>query len=113
MSGSLADALKKAGFTSSESEAKKHGDKKKQREATKAKETKTHEHHYRTECELCRKSAPDVERYDHRNRSIDAFWLCLPCADRLSIDDACRQTAQSDFSMRKMFKRQYGRTKQL
>lgn len=108
MVGSLGDAFKKAGIQSSESEYDKKTGKKKSQDGNKS---KFHDHHFRTECELCRKSAPDIERYDHTNKSIDATWLCIPCADRLQIADSCRQTAQSDFSMRKMFARQYGRTK--
>ncbi|MEZ4741601.1 MAG: hypothetical protein R3B45_04015 [Bdellovibrionota bacterium] len=110
MAGSLADALKKAGLSSSENEYDKRSGRKKK--PVKGKTTKTHDHHHRTDCELCRKTAPDVERYNHTNRSIDASWLCIPCADRLSIPDECRQTNQSDFAMRKMFTRQFGRTKQ-
>ena len=102
---SLADALKSAGLKSSEKEFNKKTGKKKKSPV------KAHEHHLRSECELCHKNAPDVERYNHTNKSIDASWLCLPCADRLSIPDDCRQTSQSDFSMRKTFTRQYGRTK--
>ena len=110
MTGSLGDAFKKVGIKSSEEAYNKNTGKKKREEKEGLK--KMHEHHHRSECELCRKNAPDVERYDHTNRSIDAQWLCIPCADRLMIPDSCRQTTQSDFSMRKMFSRQYGRTKQ-
>ena len=110
MNGSLADALKNAGLESSEKEYDKKSGKKKKKPANG--NTKKHDHHLRTECELCRKSAPDVERYEHTNRSIDANWLCIPCADRLSISDECRQTNQSDFAMKKTFARQFGRTKQ-
>lgn len=106
MSGTLADALKKAGLKASDKPLKS-------KKKPKAKQTKRHDHHHRTECELCHKTAPDVERYEHTNRSTDAKWLCIPCADRLQIDDNCRQTAESDFSMRKMFRRQYGRTKEM
>lgn len=108
MVGSLGDAFKKAGVQSSEEEYNSKTGKKKT--APKG-QKKIHDHHHRTECELCRKTAPDVERYNHTNRSIDASWLCIPCADRMLIPDDCRQTTQSDFSMRKMFSRQYGRTK--
>jgi hypothetical protein len=112
MAGSLADQLKQAGFKSSDDSSKKNQGKKKPSPSEAKPAVKTHEHHHRTECDYCRKTAPDVEKYDHRNRSLSGQWLCIPCADRLCIDDSCRQTAQSDFSMRRMFARQYGRTKQ-
>ena len=63
-------------------------------------------------CESCGKSAPDVEKYIHKNKKImDKQWLCIPCADEYCIDDSCRQTNQSSQSKTGMFRRQYGRTK--
>lgn len=63
-------------------------------------------------CDVCGKSAPDVERYDHKNRQIQGkCWLCIPCADEFYIDDSCRQTNQSTMAKTKMFSRRYGRTK--
>lgn len=63
-------------------------------------------------CETCGKSAPDVERYGHRNRAIAGKeWLCLPCADEHSIADDCRMTAQSSQAKSGLFIRRYGRTK--
>lgn len=63
-------------------------------------------------CDVCGKTAPDVERYMHKNRMIEGKqWLCIPCADENCIDDECRVTFQSSQSKSGMFRRQYGRTK--
>jgi len=63
-------------------------------------------------CEACEKSAPDVERYQHKNRLISGKeWLCIPCADEYQIDDECRLTHQSTQARQGMFTRRYGRTK--
>jgi len=70
-----------------------------------------HEHHHRTECESCKKTTPDVEYYQHSLKTLTARWLCIPCADQHKILDDCRQTEQSDFSLRKTFRRLYGPTK--
>ena len=65
-------------------------------------------------CEVCGKSAPDVERYQHKNRMIvGKEWICIPCADLNCIDDQCRITAQSSQAKAGMFRRQYGRTKKI
>jgi hypothetical protein len=65
-------------------------------------------------CEVCEKSAPDVERYQHRNRLIEGKeWLCLRCADEYQIDDGMRITKQSPQSKSGLFRRQYGRTSKL
>jgi hypothetical protein len=73
-----------------------------------------HEHQLRILCELCKKTTPDVEYYEHRNKLVgNNKWLCLRCADDNQIDDQCRQTAQSTQSKTKLFSRQYGRTKKL
>lgn len=65
-------------------------------------------------CEACEKSAPDVERYVHRNRLIEGKeWLCLRCADEYQISDEFRTTAQSTQSKQGLFIRQYGRTKKI
>ncbi len=62
-------------------------------------------------CDACKKSAPDVERYLHRNRLIEGKeWLCLRCADDYMIDDKFRTSAQSTQSKSGLFRRQYGRT---
>lgn len=73
---------------------------------------KMREDHIRIMCEVCGKTAPDVERYRHANKRIEGKeWLCLPCADEHCIDDACRETHQSSHAKTGMFRRQYGRTK--
>jgi len=70
------------------------------------------EDHIRIVCELCGKSAPDVERYRHSNRRIEGKeWLCIPCADENCIDDECRVTNQSSHARAGLFIRRYGRTK--
>jgi AraC-like DNA-binding protein len=61
-------------------------------------------------CEECQLVQPDVELYHHRNPTTDAEWICVRCADKLKIPDTCRKTAQSDTSIKKMFKREHGAT---
>lgn len=61
-------------------------------------------------CEECQQTYPDVELYHHRNQTTDADWMCVRCADKLKIPDSTRQTAQSDTSIRKLFRREYGAT---
>lgn len=70
-----------------------------------------HHHHLRTLCDACKKSGPDVEYYEHRNRSVDAKWLCVKCADTYNIPDTCRETMQSQFAIAGRFIRNYGATK--
>jgi hypothetical protein len=65
----------------------------------------------RNYCEECRQVFPDVELYYHRNPTTEAEWICVKCADRLKIDDRFRQTAQSDTSIKKMFRREHGTTR--
>ncbi len=73
---------------------------------------KMRDDHLRIVCEACGKSAPDVERYGHRNRMIEGKeWLCIKCADQYQILDDCRQTNQSSHAKTKLFIRQYGPTK--
>lgn len=62
-------------------------------------------------CEECQQVRPDVELYYHHNPTSEAEWICVKCADRLRIDDTCRQTAQSDTSIKKMFRREHGATR--
>jgi hypothetical protein len=64
----------------------------------------------RTYCEECRQVRPDVEFYAHRNPTTEAEWICLRCADQLQILDQFRKSAQSDISIKKMFRRSYGPT---
>ena len=74
--------------------------------------SKMRKDHIRIVCEACGKSAPDVERYQHKNRLIQGKeWLCIPCADEYQIDDECRMTHQSSQALSGMFSRRYGRTK--
>jgi hypothetical protein len=65
----------------------------------------------RNYCEQCQQVRPDVELYYHHNPTTEAEWICVKCADQLKIDDSTRQTAQSDTSVRKMFRREHGATK--
>jgi hypothetical protein len=64
-------------------------------------------------CEECQQVRPDVELYYHCNPTSEAEWICVKCADRLKIGDDCRQTAQSDTSIKKMFRREHGVTRPL
>jgi hypothetical protein len=61
-------------------------------------------------CEECQLVRPDVELYYHRNPTTEAEWICVKCADQLKIADQFRQTAQSNTSIKKMFRREYGAT---
>ncbi len=70
-----------------------------------------HHHHSRTDCEACGHSSPDVEYYEHKNRSLNKYWLCVKCADTHNIHDDFRQTMQSPQAMRGLFQRNYGPTK--
>lgn len=105
--GSLKDAMLKAGLKATapaksqnerEKVAKKH-----------VTETVVHQEQ-RNYCEACEQVRPDVELYKHRNPTTDAEWICVRCADQLQILDTFRKTAQSDTSIRKMFRREYGAT---
>lgn len=103
--GSMKDALMKAGLKSTKME--NHRDSAKGRER---KQSEKHQH-TRNFCEHCETVHPDVERYNHRNPTTSAEWICVGCADRLMIDDKFRVTHQSDFAKKNMFKRFYGSTK--
>lgn len=70
-----------------------------------------HHHHIRTACDACQKSSPDVEYYEHKNRSLEKNWLCVKCADTHNISDEFRQTMQSQFAKTGRFLREYGATK--
>ena len=72
---------------------------------------KVHEHHLRTFCDACGKTSPDVEYYQHTNRRLDKYWLCVRCADENNILDETRQTHQSPQAQKKLFLRGYGATK--
>jgi AraC-like DNA-binding protein len=62
-------------------------------------------------CEECQQVRPDVELYYHRNPTTEAEWICVKCADQLKIADTFRQTAQSDTSIKRMFRREHGATR--
>jgi hypothetical protein len=70
-----------------------------------------HHHHIRTQCEACGRPSPDVEYYEHKNRALDKYWLCVRCADDNNILDDFRQTMQSSQSQKGIFQRGYGHTK--
>ena len=71
--GSLRDALIKAGAVS-----KKDLEREKVRKQHTKTSSKIHKDHLRIVCDVCGKTAPDVERYQHRNRLIEGKeWLCL------------------------------------
>jgi hypothetical protein len=67
----------------------------------------------RNYCEACEQVKPDVELYHHRNPTTEAEWICLRCADQLQIQDKFRKSAQSDTSIRKMFRREFGPTEKI
>ena len=107
MGNSLKDALKKAGLNSSRSENERD----KRGKFEKVKKSVSHQQQ-RNYCEVCNSVQPDVERYKHRNPTIDAQWICCACADRNQISDNFRVTNQSDFAIKKMFRREFGPTKE-
>lgn len=102
---SMKDALIKAGFKPKKGENERH----KRAHWENVKKSVVHQEQ-RNYCEVCESIQPDVERYKHRNPTITAQWICVSCADRNLIDDKFRVTAQSDFSIKKLFKREYGMT---
>lgn len=104
---SLKDALLKAGLkeTAKPSVANQR-EKLSKKQVT---ETVVHQEQ-RNFCEACEQIRPDVELYKHRNPTTDAEWICVRCADQLQIADTFRKTAQSDTSIKKMFRREYGAT---
>lgn len=104
---SLKDAFLKAGIKPTpEKKAENHRDKIAKKQVT---ETIVHQEQ-RNFCEACDQVRPDVELYKHRNPTTEAEWICVRCADQLQILDTFRKTAQSDTSIKKMFRREYGAT---
>lgn len=104
---SLKDALLKAGMRPTEP-VKKQNEREK---VAKKKMTEEISHQsQRNFCEECNQVRPDVEKYKHRNPTTEAEWICVRCADQLQILDKFRMTAQSDTSIKKMFRREYGET---
>ncbi|MFH1652843.1 MAG: hypothetical protein ABIE74_02195 [Pseudomonadota bacterium] len=106
----LKDAFMKAGINPVKYETKEDKREKATKSLLKKSDAAIKKEHIQTICENCQKTAPDVERYNHRNRLIRGNWLCLQCADENSIDDSFRTTSQSTHSRQKMFRRRYGRT---
>jgi molybdenum cofactor biosynthesis enzyme MoaA len=109
--GSLKDELLKAGLKATQ--APKPAKAQNEREQIKKKqmtEAIIHQEQ-RNFCEECNQVRPDVELYYHRNPTTEAEWICVKCADQLKIADTFRQTAQSDTSIRKMFRREHGATR--
>ena len=105
MGKSMKDALEKAGFVTS----------RKENEIPKvAKQEKKKIHEFqstRNFCECCQMTMPDVEYYKHKNPLLDARWICIQCADKNMILDDLRETNQSDYSRKNIFRRFYGPTK--
>jgi len=108
--GSLKDAMLKAGIKPTavpkEQKSVNHREKIAKKKIT---ETVVHQEQ-RNFCEACEQVLPDVELYDHFNPTTDAQWICVRCADQLQIKDSCRRSAQSDTSIKKLFRREYGPT---
>ncbi|MDZ4678193.1 MAG: hypothetical protein SGI74_11880 [Oligoflexia bacterium] len=114
MSNSLKDALIKAGVVSKEKlDREKESDRREKIQSKGPLQHGIHAHHIRTDCDHCKKNSPDIEFYEHTNRSILAKWLCIPCADKACIKDDCRQSAQSSYSKSGIFRREYGATKKM
>ena len=104
----MKNALLKAGFKATQTAKGQN-----EREAV-PKKKKTEEmihQEQRNYCEECEQVRPDVELYFHRNPTTEAEWICVKCADQLKIADTFRQTAQSDTSIKKMFRREHGATR--
>lgn len=109
--GIMKDALLKAGLKPTT--APKSPKAENQREEIKKKKLTEEIIHQeqRNYCEECQHVRPDVELYYHTNPTTEAEWICVKCADRLKIADLTRQTAQSDTSIKKMFRREHGATR--
>ena len=106
--GIMKDALLKAGLKgTTPPKAENEREKLSKKKIT---ETVLHQEQ-RNFCEECKQVHPDVELYYHNNPTSEAEWICVKCADRLKIADNCRQTAQSDTSLKKMFRREHGATR--
>lgn len=101
---SLKDAMLKAGLKSTKSQN--------EREKVSPKKVKKIESHQETRnfCEVCQLIQPDVEKYKHKNPTVDAEWICVCCADRAEIHDQFRVTHQSDSAKKRTFRREFGPT---
>jgi hypothetical protein len=112
MANSLKDALVKAGVVKKDSvDLEKDKARREKIQSKGPSQEGIHAHHIRTDCAHCGKSASDVEYYEHFNRSIEAKWLCMVCADKGWIKDECRQTNQSSHAKAGKFRREFGATK--
>lgn len=101
---SLRDALEKAGLKPTQSENfRKRKPKKEKTKSEKFQET-------RIFCEACETTQQDVEKYHHNMPMLDAKWLCVNCADKNSVHDEKRVTAQSHAAKNRTFLRFYGPT---
>lgn len=108
---SLKDAFLKAGIKPSVDPTTKAKEQNVREKINKKKITETVIHQgQRNYCEACEQVRPDVEQYHHRNPTTEAEWICVRCADQLQIPDTFRKSAQSDTSIRKMFRREFGAT---
>lgn len=104
----LKKALQKAGFFASE----QIGGKPKERQRKQiALDEERKGHEIRNQCPHCEAYTPNVEYYEHKNRSVPAKWLCVKCADTANISDDFRTTTQSPDSRSGRFNRQYGHTR--
>ncbi len=106
MGTSLKEALKKIGIQTAKTENERV-------RIDKTERRKVHDHQeQRNFCEVCQRTMPDVERYRHRNPEIpNTEWICCACADKYWLDDNTRQTNQSDYAKRNIFRREFGPTK--
>ena len=102
---SLKDALLKAGVKSTKTANMRETVVKRER-----KKTEKHQQE-RNFCEVCEFIQPDVERFKHKNPTVDAEWICAACADKEEIHDQFRITNQSEFSKKRRYRREFGPTK--
>jgi hypothetical protein len=103
---SLKDALKKAGLKSSKTENEREYS-----GPTKSKMKSELHQQARNFCEVCKFIQPDVERFIHKNPTVDAEWICSACADKVEILDEFRMTNQSEFAIARRYRREFGPTK--
>lgn len=103
--GSMKDAMLKAGLSTTK------GQNERQSSRGRVKEASEKHQETRNFCEVCDLIQPDVERFKHRNPTIDAEWICSACVDRNQIDDKFRVTHQSDFAKAGRYRREYGATR--
>lgn len=101
---SLKDALMKAGVNSTKTQNMR-----KKIDTKTAKKSEKHQQE-RNFCEVCELIQPDVERFKHKNPTIDAEWICGACADKEMIHDKFRITQQSEFAKARRYRREFGET---